>query len=169
MNVTIRPFSEKDSISELTELLHRAYKALIDAGWHHVAGWQDEQMTRHHVSAGECFLAEDNGKIIGTIMLYGDFSDKGDVPELYKRKDVRVFGKFAVEPEYQKLGVGRMLMDFIENHAREMGMKEMALDTSDETTSLINYYKKRGYKFICHHQWKITNFRSVIMSKELKK
>lgn len=168
MDIIIRPFSKSDSLTELTELLHRAYKVLDDAGWHHVAGWQDEKMTEHHVSKGECYVAELEGKIIGTILLYGDFSDKGDVPEIYKRSDVRVFGKFAVEPELQKHGVGGMLMDFVENHAREMGMKELALDTSEDTTNLIDYYEKRGYSFVCHHQWKITNFRSVVMSKKLK-
>ena len=165
--ITIHPFSENDSITELTELLHRSYKVLLDSGWKHVAGWQDEEMTGHHISKGECFVAVSDGKIIGTILLYGDFSDKGDVPELYKRKDVRVFGKFAVEPEFQKLGIGSRLMDFIENHAREMGINEIALDTSEETTDLINFYKKRGYRFICHHQWAITNFQSVVMSKKL--
>ncbi|MFI5144059.1 MAG: GNAT family N-acetyltransferase [Ignavibacteria bacterium] len=166
-NITIRPFSEKDSIKELTDLLHKSYKSLLDAGWRHVAGWQDEKMTAHHISTGECLIAEQNGKLIGTILLYGDFSDKGDVPDLYRRKDVKVFGKFAVDPEFQKSGVGGILLDFAENHAKEQGMKELALDTSEDTTHLIEFYKKRGYEIICNHQWKITNFRSVVMSKKL--
>ena len=165
--ITIRPFSENDSVEELTGLLHKSYKSLLDAGWHHVAGWQDEKMTAHHISTGECFIAGLNGKMIGTILLYGDFSDKGDIPDLYKRKDVKVFGKFAVDPEHQKSGVGGLLLEFAENHAKEQGIKEIALDTSEETTHLIEFYKKRDYKFICHHQWKITNFRSVVMSKKL--
>ena len=165
--ITIRRFSENDSIKELTDLLHKSYKSLLDSGWRHVAGWQDEKMTAHHVSAGECFIAEQNGKIIGTILLYGDFSDKGDVPEIYKRKDVKVFGKFAVDPGHQNSGVGSMLLDFVERHAKEHGINELALDTSEETERLISYYKKRGYRFICNHRWKITNFRSVVMSKKL--
>ena len=163
----IRRFSQEDSIKELTELLHKSYKPLLDSGLEYVAGWQDEKMTAHHVSTGECFIVERRGKILGTILLYGDFSDKGDVPELYKRKDVRVFGKFAVDPLYQKTGVGSMLLEYVEDYTRTLGIKELCLDTSEDTTHLVRFYEKKGYKFVGNHQWKITNFRSVVMSKKL--
>ncbi len=80
---------------------------------------------------------------------------------------MNVFGKFAVEPEYQCKGVGGMLMDYLEKYVKEKGIKELALDTAEQAQHLIDYYSKRGYKQIGYHQWSVTNYRSVVMSKIL--
>ncbi len=164
ININIRLYSEKDSISELTSLLHRAYKQLADMGLYFVATYISEEDMQGFVNRGKCFVAESDGKIIGTILLY----PKGkNMPELYKRDDVLVFGKFAVEPEYQCKGVGAMLMDYIEKYVKTKGIKELALDTAEGAHHLIDYYSKRGYKRVGYYQWSVTNYRSVIMSKTL--
>ena len=164
MNVHIRPFAETDSVSELTSLLHRSYKRLADMGLHFVATYISEEDTKYFVDNGECFVAELEGKIIGTILIY----PKGkNTPEFYKRDDVAVFGKFAVDPLYQNKGVGEMLMNYIENHVKSKGIKELALDTAEQAVHLIEYYKKRGYRFMGYQKWSVTNYRSVIMSKTL--
>ena len=166
-NLIIRPFSENDSITELTDLLHRAYKFLADMGLHFVASWQDEEVTKRHVTKGECFIAETEGKLIGTILLYPKYKDDTTLPDWYRRDDVRVFGKFAVDPDYQTQGVGSKLLDFLEKYSRKKDLNELALDTSDKALHLIDYYKKRGYRFICTHQWPAVNYHSVVMSKTL--
>ncbi len=164
MNIIIRPYSEEDSIIELTSLLHRAYKRLADMGLFFVATYISEEEMQGFIDRGECFVAEYEGKLIGTILLY----PRGkNTPELYKREDILVFGKFAVEPEYQCKGVGGMLMDFIEKYVKEKGIKELALDTAEQAQHLIDYYSKRGYKFAGYHKWGKTNYRSMIMSKTL--
>lgn len=165
MNVQIRPFAETDSVAELTSLLHRSYKRLADMGLRFVATYQDEGHTKELVEKGECFVAVSEGKIIGTILVYD--KDNDEYPEFYKRDDVAVFGKFAVEPMYQNCGVGEKLMEHIEQYAISKGMKELALDTSDEAKHLIDYYKKRGFRFIRYHKWGSTNYRSMIMSKKI--
>jgi hypothetical protein len=81
MNITIRPFSERDSISELTSLLHRAYKRLADMGLYFVATYISVEEMQGFIDRGECFVADMDGKIIGTILLY----PRGkNTPELYK-------------------------------------------------------------------------------------
>lgn len=164
MNIIIRPYSGKDSITEITSLLHRAYKRLADMGLFFVAAYITDEEMQGFADRGECFVAENEGKIIGTILLY----PKGNnMPEYYKRNDVLVFGKFAVEPEYQCRGVGGMLMDFIEKYVKDKGIKKLALDTAEQAQHLIDYYSKRGYKFAGYHKWGKTNYRSMIMSKVL--
>jgi len=164
MNVHIRPFDETDSVAEVTSLLHRSYKRLADMGLHFVATYISEEDTKQFIDKGECFVAELEGKIIGTILIY----PKGkNTPEFYRRNDVAVFGKFAVDPLYQNKGVGEMLMNYIENHVKSKGIKELALDTAEQAAHLIEYYKKRGFRFIGYQKWSVTNYRSVIMSKTL--
>jgi hypothetical protein len=43
----------------------------------------------------------------------------------------------------------------------------MALDTAEPAAHLIAFYNRLGYRFIEHAQWRMTNYRSVIMSKTL--
>lgn len=164
MEITIRPFSKTDSVSELTSLLHRAYKRLADIGLYFVATYISEDDMQGFIERGECFVADLNGKIIGTILLYP--MDK-NTPEIYQRNDLQVFGKFAVEPEYQYKGIGGMLMDFIEKYVKEKGIKELALDTAEQAQHLIDYYSKRGYKQVGYYKWRTTNYRSVVMTKRL--
>jgi GNAT superfamily N-acetyltransferase len=164
MNITIRKFSKTDSIFELTSLLHRAYKRLADMGLYFVATYISEDDMQGFVDRGECFVADMNGKIVGTILLYPRGKNS---PEIYQRDDLIVFGKFAVEPELQCKGIGGMLMDYIEKYVKEKGIKELALDTAEQAQHLVDYYSKRGYRQVGFHQWNKTNYRSVVMTKKL--
>ena len=64
-------------------------------------------------------------------------------------------------------GIGSAMLELIENRAAELGAEELALDTAEGAIHLIDYYKKRGYRFIEYVDWDITNYRSVILSKRL--
>ena len=158
---------EKDSVSDLTVLLHRSYKRLADMDLHFIATFQDEEYTRNYLNKGDCFVLTDSGKIIGTIFYYTEIW--ADAPEIYKRPGVVLFGKFAVDPGYQNMGLGSKLMDFIENYALENSKSEIVLDTSEKAFHLIDYYNKRGYRFEHYWQWRDVNYRSVIMAKKLKR
>ena len=163
---TIRLFDEKiDSAEELTDLLHRAYKPLADMGLNFVATYQSVEFTRKYFNKGECYILEANGKLTGTVFYYTTMWN--DAPEIYKDPDSVLIGKFAVEPELQKLGLGSKLMGFVESHARANNKKRVVLDTSEKALHLIDYYNKRGYEYKHHWQWPDVNYKSVILSKEL--
>ena len=163
---TIRPFDEsKDSVEELTELLHRAYKRLADMGLNFIATFQTVEYTRNYFKKGKCFVLTSGDKIEGTIFYQIVMWD--DAPEIYKNPESVLVGKFAVEPSLQKIGLGEKLMDFVESYAAMNGKKRVVLDTSEKAKHLIDYYTRRGYKFIENWQWPDVNYRSVIMSKEL--
>lgn len=164
-DIIIRPLTESDSIEALTDLLHRGYKRLAEMGLKYLATYQDADMTRKRISHGECFVADYNGKIIGTINFYPPESIGGS-PWL-DRDDVCEFGQFAVDPDYQGNGIGTWMVKFVEDYARSKGLPEIALDTSEKATHLIDWYTKLGYRFIEYIDWEITNYRSVILSKTL--
>jgi DNA phosphorothioation-dependent restriction protein DptG len=165
-DLVIRRFNaETDSITELTGLLHRAYKRLADMGLNFVATYQTDEETKNRITKGECFVITLNDTIIGTVTLYKD--KKKSQCEWYRNDGVSYFGQFAVEPELQNLGIGSKLMEFTENYAEGLGLTEIALDTSEKAQHLIDYYDKRGYRFVQHHQWDVVNYRSVVLSKKL--
>ena len=163
---TIRLFDEsRDSVEELTDLLHRAYKRLADMGLNFIATFQSVEYTRNYFKKGECYILESDGKLKGTVFYYTTIWD--DAPDIFKQTDSVLIGKFAVEPELQKLGLGSMLMDFVESLAREKKKNRVVLDTSEKALHLLEYYSKRGYEYKHHWQWPDVNYKSVILSKEL--
>ncbi|NOS86225.1 MAG: GNAT family N-acetyltransferase [Ignavibacteria bacterium] len=165
-NYTIRLFDEsRDSVEELTGLLHRAYKRLADMGLNFIATFQSVEYTRNYFKKGECYILESHNKLAGTVFYYTTMWD--DAPEIYKHNDSVLIGKFAVEPELQNLGLGSKLMDFVESLACENNKKRVVLDTSEKALHLIDYYNKRGYEYKHHWQWPDVNYKSVILSKEL--
>lgn len=134
---------------------------------HFVAAHQTVEYTRNYFKKGECYVltSQANEKLIGTIFYYT--STWPDAPDVYRRDDTVLFGKFAVEPGLQNLGLGSKLMDFIEERARSNGKKAIVLDTSEKAGHLIDYYNKRGYEYIHQWQWPDVNYKSVVMRKYL--
>lgn len=165
LNAKLRLLSETDSIAELTELLHRAYASLADRGLKYVATYQDEATTLRRAQRGQCWIAEQDGKLVGTISYYPPQITDGCA--WYDRPEVASFGQFAVDPELQRTGLGSRMLDRVEEQAMADGADELALDTAEPAKHLIDYYERRGYREIERVQWDVTNYVSVIMSKRL--
>jgi GNAT superfamily N-acetyltransferase len=165
VEVSVRPITDGDSIAELTDFLHRSYRVLADMGLRFFATHQTEEQTRERIANGLCLLALNDERVIGTIF-YCDPARSGGTG-WYDRPDVAYFGQFAVEPSLRRCGLGRMLLEIVEEIAREDGAAELGLDTAETAHHLISYYGSLGYRHVTHVQWDVTNYRSVIMSKRL--
>lgn len=162
---TIRLLSPSDSFEALTDLLHRAYAPLAAQGFRYLATYQDAATTIERCAAGECFVAEDGGRIIGTIAWRrgGPHSECG----WYAQPSVAIFGQFAVEPDHQRAGVGAELLRRVEQRVQDEGFTELACDTAEQATHLVRYYTDRGFRRVGAEQWPAANYRSVILSKTL--
>jgi GNAT superfamily N-acetyltransferase len=164
--VVIRDWQSTDDVAALTVLLHLAYGQLAQAGFRYLATHQDEATTRQRLESGHPFVALLGGQIVGTVTLY---SSQPDSPcELYRRPGVFCFGQFGVRPDLQRGGIGRALVAHLERKARELGAIELALDTAEGATQLVQWYERLGFCFVQHVQWDVTNYRSVVMSKALR-
>ncbi len=164
--VLIRMYEPLDSVSEISKLLHTSYKRLADMGFKYLATHQDDSETERRLKNGIAYVGTSHKKIIATITLYYNKSVLHNA-DWYKRKGVAHFGQFGILPEYQNKGLGKFMMEIVESKAKELGAVEIALDTAEGAVHLIKYYEKRGYRFVEYVNWKVTNYRSVIMSKKL--
>lgn len=161
----IRRLDSRDSFAELTDLVHRSYAPLAAAGLRFLGSHQDEATTRERCGRGECWVAEVERRLIGTITWRHD-SSKAD-PQYYQQAGVAVFGQFAVDPSLQCTGIGSRLLTQAETRAREAGFAEMACDTAGAAKELIAFYFRRGYRVVGTHRWKETNYESKLLSKGL--
>ncbi len=166
MNVIFRPLDQTDRIEEINSLLRLAYISLAERGMKYAASHEDVAATRKNIAKGECHLAINMTDLIGCVTLRRPGAEIG--PDWYATPEVMTFGRFAIRPQYQGQGIGSKFLDYIENCAKGLGANELALDTSEKADHLVAMYTKRGYRFIQYHQWDITNYRSVVMSKALK-
>lgn len=172
--ITVRRLAPSDSIAELTVLLHRAYAKQVAMGLRPLAGRQDEAMTKKRVFSGECYVAidhlrDDGGrprqKPVGTILFHEVEESQG--PSYFAKPDVASFSQFAVDPDYQGQGLGVLMLETVERRARETGAVELACTMAEPDTALMEFYFRRGYRLVGHHQWPYTNYRSAILSKTL--
>ncbi|MDQ6766751.1 MAG: GNAT family N-acetyltransferase [Candidatus Eremiobacteraeota bacterium] len=162
--VTIRALLPSDSLAEITALLHRSYRPLAAAGLNYSATSQDVETTRGRMKNGICIVGTVDERIIATLTLY---RPGHDACAWYARPDVAVFGQFAVDPEFQRKGIGSHLIHLAEQLAPSLGAVELALDTAEDATQLIKSYEKRGYRFVEFARWQGKTYRSVIMSKSI--
>lgn len=167
MNIAFnfRLINQSDSIEKINLILRAAYSSLASNGMKYAASHEDVEATRKNIAKGECHLVISNSEIIGCVTIRRPGAERG--PAWYSNPGVITFGRFAINPSNQGQGIGSMFLDYIENRAKELGAKELALDTSEKADHLIKMYEKRNYRFIEYHQWEITNYRSVVMSKSL--
>jgi GNAT superfamily N-acetyltransferase len=166
-SVILRPLRSDDSISETTSLLHIAYSHLADMGLRYHATWQDDEVTRQRLDGVESVIAEYKGRIIGTVTLY-EGGDTESPCEWYRQHGIYTFGQFGIEPELQRSGIGRRMMEHVEKIAKEHGAVELACDTAMPAEHLIRWYTSMGYQKVGEVQWDVTNYRSVVLSKRLK-
>lgn len=169
---TIRELLPEDDLDALTDLLHRAYATLAERGLRYLATHQDVATTRRRIEGGEAYVAVADGEIVGTIVWYRHHAGEPDGSVVrrgyYARPGVAAFGQFGVEPELRGRGIGRALLQRVEQRAREGGATELACDTAEPATDVIAMYVQWGYAVVDATDHRPhTNYPSVVLSKKL--
>ncbi|MCR9256155.1 MAG: GNAT family N-acetyltransferase [Alphaproteobacteria bacterium] len=149
----------------MTEILHTAYGRLAVMGLNYQAVDQPVEVTRERAALGECYIAELTGEMVGTVTLMPPSFQ--DYHPHFSRPDVAMFGQFAMDPKLQGKGHGNRMIAFLEDRARALGAKELACDTAEPATHLVEWYTRLGYRYIDHADWPHTNYISLILSKVL--
>lgn len=162
--MTLRLLDLNDSVEELTELIHRAYRPLGEAGFNLTGADQSVEVTRQRIAEAECWVAFDK-RLIGTILVRHP-DEAGDC-DYFRRPGVSVINQFAVEQTCQGTGVGSELIERAELRAGEWGACEIALDTPEAASVLVEWYGKRGYLPVDSVQWPGKTYRSAILAKSL--
>lgn len=63
-------------------------------------------------------------------------------------KDVKnlYIHRLAVDPQFQKKGIGKKLMDYAEDFAKKNNFISIRLDTFSKNKNNMRFYERRGYK-----------------------
>ena len=76
-------------------------------------------------------------------------------------------GGFFIRYNHIKKGLGKKLLDFIENYAKKKGLKKLKLYS---TKYAVSFYSKNGYKLIKKGKWRpgSVSFTTYKMEKKIK-
>jgi len=134
--------AELKDAEKIVELVNSAYRGDSSRkGWTTEADLLDGQRTDLEriseliASVGVTLeLAISDKKIIGCVQLKKE-SD-----------DVLYFGLLTVQPDLQAQGVGKQILQHIENIARRGKCKKLRMTVVHRRPELISYYERRGFK-----------------------
>ena len=137
-------------ITDLDIVKKIAEACAIDMANYSIFQWNEKYPSRdvfkNDIETGALYVIEINKKIVGCIML-SDVKDDSykDVKWLTKDFKNLYVHRLAVDPDYQKKGHGRRLMDFAESFAVENNFTSIRLDTFSLNHRNNKFYKSRGY------------------------
>jgi GNAT superfamily N-acetyltransferase len=163
--VTVRRLAAHDSLVELTALLHDAFSRLKDMGLNCTCVDQSVDTTRQAVGKGECYVAECNGHLVGTVTLCGP--DAGSRSELYRQGDVASVRQLGIAPDSQSIGLGSALLDLARSWARARDYRCVALETPKPAQHLLDFYAARGVRAIEAIRFPGRCYVSAVMCKDL--
>jgi GNAT superfamily N-acetyltransferase len=142
-----------------------AYARLGKMGLNFTAVDQTSEITQEQTNNAFCFVAILDSKLVGTITVRPpDANAEGDY---FKKPGVATAHQFAVSPKIQGKGIGRKLIQQAETWATGQNFTEIALDTAEPATHLVDFYIRLGYSKVDWVQWPGKTYPSVIMSKSL--
>jgi ribosomal protein S18 acetylase RimI-like enzyme len=152
MFIEVRPATQDD-----VPALGRLYDELNDymAAHTNYPGWKKGiyptiEHAAEDVAEGANFIAWSDNSVAGSIVL----NHKSDQPQEYQwlikadENEVFFVHRLAVHPQYQRHGIGRILLSFADEYARQTGMKAIRLDVTEGNSAAINMYEACGYKYI---------------------
>ena len=160
----IRRLTENDSLTELTALLHAAYAEHALAGRRFFASYQSVDDTRKRVAKGECWVACDDGVMVGTVTVAFPLVAPDGFP---CGPRAGTFSQLAVLPAYRGNRLGHALLTLAEQRIAELGGTQAVIDTSSLATDLIAWYERCGYAELGRWRWNVTNYESVVLGKTL--
>ena len=95
----------------------------------------------------ELYVYIENEKVIACISLCKKMDEVYfPVSWITKNYNNLYIHRLAVHPDFQKKGVGKVLMDFAEKYARKKECNSIRLDTFSVNKRNLKFYESRGYQ-----------------------
>ena len=108
--------------------------------------YPSKDVFKDDIENNSLYVCKSGSMVIGCIMLCSE-KDKvyKDVNWLTKDYKNLYLHRLAVDPSFQKNGIGRLLMDFAEKYAKNNEYKSIRLDTFSKNKRNNKFYRSRKY------------------------
>ncbi len=137
--------SDRDAIRQVTLAAYEEYAPVL--GSPHWEEYRNNILSALAViNPDEQIVAEDGGKILGTVMLYPQHTV--EEPDGETRVEAPYARLLAVAPSARGKGVGRALMQECLRRARQSGADAVELHTMSMMHSAMRLYERMGFVHI---------------------
>ncbi|MEE9525866.1 MAG: GNAT family N-acetyltransferase [Candidatus Woesearchaeota archaeon] len=130
--IKIRGYQEKDTES-IIKLVHEILFEVFNAEARNIEDLKNIKK-EYFEKKGVFYVAEDDGKIVGTI------AAEKETDRIARLK--RMF----VKKEYRKQKLGQRLLDQLLEFCKKKGYEKIILSTYPQMKAAIEFYKKNGFK-----------------------
>ncbi|HEY7020404.1 MAG TPA: GNAT family N-acetyltransferase [Ktedonobacterales bacterium] len=128
--MTIRPATQ-DDVAQIARLVNAAYAKYLDRMEKPPAPMLADYATL--IAHGEVYVLAAGAEIAGLLVLEA-------------RDQALLIENVAVNPAFQGQGLGRRLMVFAEQLAREHGLREVRLYTNEVMVENLAFYQRLGFE-----------------------
>ena len=133
MNIELLQLEDYDKCSNIWNM--KKQKALAGK-------FRDELLSGNRIT----YVCKDGDEFIGEISLVKDMNDTD-----YTIPNQRVYvSHLIVKPEYRRKGIGKMLVDFITDKAKELGYSEMSIGVDLDNYPALKLYTDCGFNRIIY-------------------
>ena len=143
---------EKATSGNVLEVMYLLQHCIEDFNKNSVYQWNhsypDHFKLLREVEKNTLYVIKNKGVCIGTVSFDEHQESVFDSVEWKNKTDkFLVLHRIAVFPTWQKKGIGRMLIEFVENYAKENKYNSIRLDVASSSEHLIKLYENIGYSF----------------------
>ena len=136
--------SDRAAIEAVTLSAYRQYAALMPAFWE---GYRANILaTLADPQPAQQFVAEQDGTIVGTVLLYPGGSEITNSDGAAIGRTAPEVRLLAVEPTARAHGIGEALMQECIRRARQAGATAVTLHTADIMASAMRLYERLGFQ-----------------------
>ena len=132
---------DREKIQTLTRRAYEEFASVMEP-----AAWRALEKAMNAVlndpGAAESIVAEDDGRIVGSVLLYPAGAASYEGGDAVPSPELRLL---AVAPNARGRGVGRALVEECIRRARASGATELGLHTSKSLTAAIALYESFGF------------------------
>jgi ribosomal protein S18 acetylase RimI-like enzyme len=153
MNLKMRLGTERD-----LDALAQLYDDLNDylAATNNYPGWKKgiypvRQNAVDGINEGCLFVLTENDEILASVILRHEPEPaylKASWQAMLDYKNVLVIYTFAVKSQKLHNGIGKRMLEFIEQYGKDNRIRALRLDVYEKNTPAIRLYEKCGYQYI---------------------
>ena len=141
---------ELAKINDLDRVKKIAYDCALEMISRKIFQWDENypniEIFKKDIDNQNLYVYRDNSIVLGCIMLSLSKDEVYDnVKWLTKDEKNLYVHRLAVDPKYQKKGIGKLLMDFAEEYGLKNGLKSVRLDTFSKNDRNNKFYRSRNY------------------------
>jgi GNAT superfamily N-acetyltransferase len=146
-HITVRP-ARADELDTVAELWDEASRWLGSRG---IDQWQypaRRETIAHNIAAGDqCWLVEEDGRVIGTITI-DDCADEEFWRPEDDPDDALYLHRMVTTREVAGREIGSALLDWASRRATSLGKRWVRLDAWRSNSALQRYYADRGFEHV---------------------